>query len=345
MSSIREKLQQYGMEIVLWIIVLGIVIYLLPRNTVQIPDIADIQITGMDIDFVADEGTESLLVNEDAILTWTDDVLTWTPTVSWPIIVPDSGEQKSCTTPWYVSIAHGKSVLAYQQRSDDPTLCNVQRRVCDDGVLLGTYMQRSCTQNYNDPDAVGRVVSQSDRTNTVVTNNENLYQPTDPDRSTVTVNNRWQVGSTSSPSTTWSNTNVIPPPSTSPQGQNTPPRASDCITPWDTTVSHTQFVKAYKFNNGFTNLSCEVELRYCVNGTLEWSFTSPSCIYNEIALEDFLNDYYDPDIPSLQHLVETLYMSIQDQAFAQAHDDLDIAQLQQMLEDLYEQQNTTNFTY
>ena len=81
-------------------------------------------------------------------------------------------------------------------------------------------------------------------------------------------------------------------------------------------------MKAYKYNNGFSNMACEVELRYCVNGTLEWSFNFPECIPNDIAVEDFLNNYFDPEVPSLMQLVETLYSNIGNPQFQQDYPDV-----------------------
>jgi hypothetical protein len=40
--------------------------------------------------------------------------------------------KNDCITPWNNVIKDGEYVLAYQQRDDVPTICNVQRRSCSD---------------------------------------------------------------------------------------------------------------------------------------------------------------------------------------------------------------------
>ena len=42
---------------------------------------------------------------------------------------------KNCTTPRGQTIADKDFVLAYEQRSDVTTMCNVERRICTNGVL------------------------------------------------------------------------------------------------------------------------------------------------------------------------------------------------------------------
>ena len=53
----------------------------------------------------------------------------------------------SCMTPWGYSIDDWASVLAYQQRSDTPSICNIQRRTCKDGKLSGQFTQSSCNES------------------------------------------------------------------------------------------------------------------------------------------------------------------------------------------------------
>lgn len=42
-----------------------------------------------------------------------------------------------------------------------------------------------------------------------------------------------------------------------------------CETPWGERVRSGQFVKAYRFKNGFSDIPCQVQLRLCVDGELE----------------------------------------------------------------------------
>lgn len=55
-------------------------------------------------------------------------------------------EYQSCLSPRGYEMEHGASVLAYQQRSDTPNICNIQRRSCFNGKLSGTFTQRSCDE-------------------------------------------------------------------------------------------------------------------------------------------------------------------------------------------------------
>lgn len=55
----------------------------------------------------------------------------------------------SCMTPWSYTIEDGASVLAYQQRSDAPYICNIQRRICKDGKLSGSFTQVACDESLN----------------------------------------------------------------------------------------------------------------------------------------------------------------------------------------------------
>lgn len=42
---------------------------------------------------------------------------------------------------------HGESVLAYEQEPDAFNLCKIQRRVCFNGKLSGTFSLQSCQMN------------------------------------------------------------------------------------------------------------------------------------------------------------------------------------------------------
>lgn len=108
------------------------------------------------------------------------------------------------------------------------------------------------------------------------------------------------------------------------------------MTSWGTTVKKGQFVKAYKFNNGFTNLSCEVELRYCLQqDDLQGNFIFPSCTYNDMLVEDFFDLYYNGSIPSFQQLLNSLYQNMQYTSFQQENDPfIDLDRLMIRLEQL-----------
>lgn len=58
-------------------------------------------------------------------------------------------EYQVCKTPWSYEMEHGESVLAYEQRSDAPHVCNIQRRTCFNGKLSGSFTQKSCDETLN----------------------------------------------------------------------------------------------------------------------------------------------------------------------------------------------------
>lgn len=53
----------------------------------------------------------------------------------------------NCMTPWGYTVTHGESFLAYKQDLNTPDSCHIQRRVCFDGDLSGTFTQESCQTN------------------------------------------------------------------------------------------------------------------------------------------------------------------------------------------------------
>lgn len=64
----------------------------------------------------------------------------------------------ACALPWGGTISHGQSVSAYQQATAlSPTLCSqlLETRVCQNGVLSGSYTQPSCTQQHQECDVPG----------------------------------------------------------------------------------------------------------------------------------------------------------------------------------------------
>ena len=84
-----------------------------------------------------------------------------------------------------------------------------------------------------------------------------------------------------------------------------------CKTPWWETVKPWQFVKAYRFQNGFYDIPCQVQLRLCVDGDLEWLYEYPSCQPWETSYEDFLYGYMNNEQPSPQRLLKMLRTDFQ----------------------------------
>ncbi len=91
-------------------------------------------------EFFENNDLDDILSGElkDQVIAWLDEGIDTT----------GSTQHKSgCFLPWGGTIAHGENVLAYQQRDDVNTLCNVERRICDDGKLLWSFTQKSCKEH------------------------------------------------------------------------------------------------------------------------------------------------------------------------------------------------------
>lgn len=342
------KISKYAFEIIAGIAIFVAIIYFLPSSKVEIPDIGDLALSGVALDFVMDEDQWWLDTDIDTwsivndtwsvidILSW--DTQTWTvdtwmiafepieepvivePTNTEilpividgkdpePIVAPVTNtQQQNCSIPRWWSIRHGESVLAYQQRSDDPATCNVQRRVCNDGILNGSYTQSSCKELLWFNTQKQEVVTYN------VPSSNPYIQPTQPN----TINDSSSSFTSTIPPTTplwggsyaWWSIRPKTNPITTSTSSSTVRDGTVCTTPRGEEVRNGQFVKAYKIDKWFSNLPCEVELRYCVQTNLEWSFQYESCQHYDIAVEDYMIGHYDPNTPSAMQLAEILHQS------------------------------------
>lgn len=219
--------------------------------------------------------------------------------------------KKSCKVPRYtnVEIEHGEFVWAYEQRDDVEHICNVERRVCKDGVLLGSYTQASCVENiyydyYTEP---------------VISYNEKIpserVQPNDPPYEDASFNTDGKRA-VNDPADTYRNNNYEDEIRAEANGAGQYDiDGSRCRTPWGERVENRQFVKAYATAFGFSNAPCEVELRYCHDGKLDGSFEYERCAYQDMPWEDFIikeqdgQSMYEDD--SILQYLETLQMSSQ----------------------------------
>ncbi|MBU0625933.1 hypothetical protein KKG31_06515 [Patescibacteria group bacterium] len=121
---------------------------------------------------------------------------------------------------------HGDFVLAYKQREDVSTICNVEKRYCNDGELLGSYEQDHCIENT--PYEYERVEP--------ISYNEKILdeyiQPGDPINKDAEFSNQGKIGEELEAITTWedepSQAIVVNNPSVS-QTQTSYP---NCSTPW-----------------------------------------------------------------------------------------------------------------
>ncbi len=344
------KLSKYRFEIIVGIILFVVILYFLPGTKVSIPDIGELKLDTVDLAFVVDdeeilepieEATDTDIdidveveeqedsQIEDTILIDIDESFHLppdggkdsTPAVDESIVV----SYASCTTPRNTTIAHGDSVLAYAQRRDDPAICNIQRRICDDGNLRGSFTQPSCKEYLAIQPQTQQIIShqqeeidpfiQPESSSAPNTSSSQFVwpdwwawwgwggvgnsgiRPFVNDYSFATSNVpaqwvtpfAWSTTSSSSSSTVWDGT--------------------VCMTPWWEEVRNGQFVRAYKSNKWFSNLPCEVELRYCVQTVLEWSFAHPSCQHFGISWEDYFQWYYDPNDPTFIPMIQQLHGS------------------------------------
>ena len=204
-----------------------------------------------------------------------------------------------CMTPRGQKIAHKDFVLAYEQRKDVTTMCNVERRICSNGTLEWSYTQDSCKEDivydytktpavsYNEP-VINPLVQPGQPSNAgwdFGTNGQvdQVKQPT---------NMRWSSNTTN----TTTNSNVE---------QSTTDK-QNCSTPRGTTVNHGQFVKAYKTSIGLLDMPCETQLRLCVNGNLKWMFLNKACIVKDMTYNDYLANNKDITIPTPQDIADSL---------------------------------------
>lgn len=186
-----------------------------------------------------------------------------------------------CMLPWGEKLDDGEWKLAYQQRSDEPNFCNIQKRTCNSWKLSGSYTQKSCKKNIpvkittkevilfntkkNDP-----LIQSAHRPNKVFKE----YEIKDKNNTVWNNNIKWWITK-----------------STPVQQEKTTEK--NCIAPWGEKVNNGQFIKAYYDKYGFTDKVCEVELRICLDGKLQWNFSNPNCTH----IDNYTSEerYSDPN--------------------------------------------------
>ena len=230
-------------------------------------------------------------------------------------------EERGCMTPWWYEIEHGQSVLAYKQRTDAINVCSIQRRVCKNGKLSWSYTQYACDETLWADWNVPSSSSDSSSSNGVVKkvaysvyNSQKLDEYIQPSEHAKNENAEfdvhWKINTTTQPKITQNPEGDAISPEKEPVAQ-----VRDlwklCKTPWWETVKPWQFVKAYRFQNGFYDIPCQVQLRLCVDGDLEWLYEYPSCQPWETSYEDFLYGYMNNEQPSPQRLLKMLRTDFQ----------------------------------
>ena len=187
----------------------------------------------------------------------------------------------NCITPWKEEVKNKDFVLAYEQRKDVNTICNIEKRVCTDWVLWGTFIWASCQED---------VVYEYHKAEVISYNQKNIseyVQPNTPVNEWGQFDNQWQINTTEQPTTSrWTSNSPV---TTQPEVTQTPLSTKlSCTTPRGQKIKHGQFVKAYKAPRGFLDLACNVEIRPCINGNLKGTFTYSKCTFNNTTYADYL---------------------------------------------------------
>ena len=213
-----------------------------------------------------------------ALYTWNIQTGTQTATITWTV----KTGSLDCITPRKEKVKNKDFVLAYQQRKDVNTICNIEKRVCMSGTLGWSFTQSSCKENVTYTYNKAEVISYNQK----VLNE--YIQPTAPVNSWADFNTEGKIDE---PETKPIDTRTTPATSATTQaGTSQTPLSTpkNCTTPRGQTIKHGQFVKAYKAPRGFIDLPCDVELRACVQGKLKWTYTNAKCTYTNTTYSDYL---------------------------------------------------------
>ncbi len=213
--------------------------------------------------------------------TQTEEIYSWIISTGIQTIATPTTGLLDCITPRGETVKNNDFVLGYEERSDVNTICNIQKRICSNGVLWGTFSQQSCQENAIYDYTKAPVISYNQK----ILND--YIQPTTPINVWAAFNNEGKINSQEQPTdvqgtSNWSVT-------TTPQVAQSPwPTQVNCTTPRGQKIKNGQFVKAYKAPRGFIDLPCNVEIRACVNGKMKGSYTNAGCKYNNTTYTDYL---------------------------------------------------------
>lgn len=192
-----------------------------------------------------------------------------------------STNKTNCITPRNEEVNNHDFVLGYQQRDDVNTMCNIEKRVCLDGILWGTFKQSSCKENMVYEYRKAEVISYNQK----VLNE--YIQPSAPANAGAEFTTQGKIDTTKKPIDTWGTSNN--PIMNKPVTTETPlPNKESCFTPRGQEIKHGQFVKAYKAPRGFLDLACDVEIRACINGNLKGTFNYSKCTFNNTSYAEYI---------------------------------------------------------
>lgn len=188
-----------------------------------------------------------------------------------------------CITPWWDQVKHQDFILGYQQRKDVNSMCNIEKRICKNGVLGGTFSQSSCKEDMVYTYRNAEVVSYNQK----VLNE--FIQPPAPINEGAEFNTQWKINETTRPIDTRGTTNT-PVRIIRSWSQTIIPEKLSCRTPRGQIIQNGQFIKAYKSARGFINLGCDVEIRACVDGQLKGKYIYPKCKFYNTTYADYLEE-------------------------------------------------------
>ncbi|MCK9467112.1 MAG: hypothetical protein M0P94_02180 [Candidatus Absconditabacterales bacterium] len=272
----------------------------IPPKTGYLTDITDNKIEEKDLEeeFLQEKLDEmSTGINLDNLINEIDDIK---DNAKDDIKDNIKNEYKNCVTPWNTILKHGESIIAYEQRKDVPTICNAQKRICNDGNLNGTYLQGACSEEVEYTYTKVKVISYNNKNPGVLVQNPGYAKNDGAEFDTHGKIN----SSTQNPQTTWNNSikdGAIKDPDISLGNKG----YYNCVSPWGDSIQHGQFVKAYKTPIGFTDDLCQVELRLCLDGNLNGAFVNKSCEYMGVSSQDYREGNVDVTKPS-QELIEEI---------------------------------------
>lgn len=208
----------------------------------------------------------------------------------------------SCKTPWWQIIPHKDFILAYKQRTDVNSLCNVQKRYCFNGKLTGSYTQDSCKEDmkYTYQEVVP--VAQNDP------NVEDPFiQPTAPALSGATFDVHGKIDTTLKATDERSNSGDPLIDSTWLYINHISSTWSFCKTPWWEEIPNGQFVKAYKLPVWLIDMPCQVEIRLCGASILKWSFKYSTCLAKNMTYSDYVLDRWEnSDTPNTTDMLNAV---------------------------------------
>ena len=194
-----------------------------------------------------------------------------------------------CSTPWWQRVESGDSVLAYTVNQNNSDICDVQTRSCIWGVLTGDYAYPSCdvAQVYCPKDEADEQIAYR---RPILANSEDIDPFVQPDTW-----DWWDLGTNRTDPLLFDEHGVVFDPNPLdmldvvsheeaflyPSWDVDNGVVRDCITPWNERVPHGQFVKAYKYPEGYGTQQCEVEIRGCSQWYLQGTYLYESCVYND----------------------------------------------------------------